>query len=73
MEFDKDLMARQEARQLAKAAEAAQKKLAEMSQQQLDAIAKAVAFLVETIDRRRRIIERICDSVSDSKFKVRYP
>ena len=43
MEFDKDLMARQEARQLAKAAEAAQKKLAEMSQQQLDAIVESVA------------------------------
>ena len=43
MEFDKDLMARQEARELAKAAEAAQKKLAEMSQQQLDAIVESVA------------------------------
>ena len=43
MELDKDLMARQEARRLAKAAEAAQEKLAEMSQQQLDAIVEAVA------------------------------
>ena len=43
MEFDKDLMARQEARQLAKAAEEAQRALAAMSQQQLDAIVEAVA------------------------------
>ena len=43
MEFDKDLMARQEARELAKAAECAQRKLAEMSQEQLDAIVEAVA------------------------------
>ena len=43
MDFDKDLMARQEARELAKAAECAQTKLAEMSQEQLDAIVEAVA------------------------------
>lgn len=43
MEFDKDLAARQEARELAKAAEAAQEKLAEMSQEQLDAIVETVA------------------------------
>lgn len=43
MEFDKDLAARQEARILCAQAEAAQKKLAGMSQQQLDAIVEAVA------------------------------
>lgn len=43
MDFDKDLAARQEARELARAAEAAQRKLAEMSQAQLDAIVEAVA------------------------------
>ncbi len=43
MEFDKDLAARQEARLLCAQAEAAQKKLAQMSQQQLDAIVEAVA------------------------------
>ena len=43
VEFDKDLQARQEARCLAKAAEAAQRQLAEFSQQQLDAITEAVA------------------------------
>ena len=43
MELDKDLQARQEARQLLKAAETAQKQLARMSQQQLDAIVKAIS------------------------------
>ena len=43
MEFDKDLAARQEARLLCRQAEKAQKALAEMSQQQLDAIVEAVA------------------------------
>ena len=43
MELDKDLQARQEARTLAKNARAAQKKLSEMSQAQLDAIVEAVA------------------------------
>ena len=43
MEFDKDLTARQEARELAWRAETAQRKLAELSQSQLDAIVEAVA------------------------------
>ena len=43
MELDKDLQARQEARCLAKQAEAAQVRLAQMSQQQIDTIVKAVA------------------------------
>ena len=43
MEFDKDLAARQEARELAREAEIAQRALAEMSQSQLDAIVEAVA------------------------------
>ncbi len=43
MDFDKDLAARQEARTLAKAAQNAQQVLAQMSQQQLDAIVEAVA------------------------------
>ena len=43
MELDKDLQSRQEARTLAKQAEQAQKALAQMSQQQLDTIVKAVA------------------------------
>ena len=43
MELDKDLAARQEARLLCRQAEIAQKKLAEMNQEQLDAIVEAVA------------------------------
>ena len=43
MELDKDLKARQQARELARAAASAQKILAQMSQQQLDVIVKAVA------------------------------
>ena len=43
MEMDKDLLARQEARSLAKKAESAQKIIARMPQEKLDAIVKAVA------------------------------
>ena len=43
MEFDKDLAARQEARVLAKQAEAAQRQLAEFSQEKLDQIVEALA------------------------------
>ena len=43
MELDKDLQARQEARALAKKASDAQKKLSQMTQQQLDNIVKAVS------------------------------
>ncbi len=43
MEMDKDLAARQEARILCRQAEAAQSRLAGMSQEQLDAIVEAVA------------------------------
>ena len=44
MELDKDLRSRQEARELAKKAEAAQKTLASFSQEQLDAIVEAIAI-----------------------------
>ena len=43
MDLDKDLAARQEARILCRQAEKAQQKLAQMSQQQLDAIVEAMA------------------------------
>ena len=43
MELDKDLRSRQEARELAKQAQAAQKALAGFSQEKLDAIVEAVA------------------------------
>ena len=51
MELDKDLLARQEARELAKGAHAAQKQLAQFSQQQLDAIVEAAAkaFAAEAV------------------------
>ena len=43
MELDKDLAARQEARELARQAASAQKELAQMTQEKLDAIVEAVA------------------------------
>ncbi len=43
MELEKDLLARQEARQLCRQAKAAQEKLAQMSQEKLDSIVEAVA------------------------------
>lgn len=43
MDFDKDLAARQEARTLCRAAQEAQKKLSQFSQEKLDAIVEAVA------------------------------
>ena len=43
MELEKDLLARQEARQLCRQAEAAQRQLAKMSQEKLNAITEAVA------------------------------
>ena len=43
MDFDKDLKARQQARDLARAAESAQKILAQMPQEKLDAIVRAVS------------------------------
>lgn len=43
MDFDKDLMARQEARTLAKAADKAQAELSQFPQEKLDAIVEAVA------------------------------
>lgn len=43
MEFDKDLMARQEARQLAREAKQAQVLLADLPQERLDAIVEAIA------------------------------
>ena len=43
MELDKDLLARQEARDLAKSAASAQRTLADLPQEKLDAIVEAVA------------------------------
>lgn len=48
MDFDKDLAARQEARTLCRAAQEAQKKLSQFSQEKLDAIVEAVAKAFST-------------------------
>ena len=60
MEFDKDLTARQEARELARRAETAQRKLTELSQSQLDAIVEAVAkaFAAQAASAMRRTKRR---------------
>ena len=59
MEMEKDLQARQEARQLARQAEVAQKQLGKMSQQQLDTIVEAVAkaFYAEAESLAREAVE----------------
>ena len=43
MDFDKDLMARQEARAFARRAKEAQEKLVKLSQEKLDAIVEAIS------------------------------
>ena len=59
MELDKDLLARQQARDLARRAEQAQKSLARMSQQQLDAIVEAVAaaFSAAAVELAHRAVQ----------------
>ena len=54
MELDKDLQARQEARQLLRQAELAQKQLADFSQEQLDAICKAMCDRFEVAEEEAR-------------------
>ena len=49
MDLDKDLLSRQEARELLKQASAAQRQLAQMSQQQLDTIVKSIADAIATV------------------------
>ena len=56
MEFDKDLAARQEARELCRRASAAQKILGEMPQEKLDAIVEAVA---QTFGKRAEELGRL--------------
>ena len=75
MDFDKDLSARQEARTLAKQAEAAQKRLAQMSQQALDAIVEAVArafsreaFSLAELAVRETGFGKVEDKVTKNKF-----
>ena len=75
MELDKDLLARQEARTLAKAARDAQKKLAEMSQEQLDRIVEGVAsaFAKEASSLARMAVEETgFGNVEDKTAKNRF-
>ena len=63
MELDKDLMARQEARMLCAQAQKAQQILAQMSQETLDAICKAVA---ESFEKEARVLAR--QAVAETGF-----
>ena len=75
MDFDKDLSARQEARLLAKQAETAQRKLAQMTQSQLDAIVESVArafskeaFPLAELAVRETGFGKVEDKVIKNKF-----
>ena len=78
MEMDKDLLARQEARSLAKKAERAQNVLARMPQEKLDAIVKAVAeaFAAEAKDLAELAVKEtgfgnVCDKETKNLFASR--
>ncbi len=75
MEMDKDLLARQEARSLAKKAERAQNVLARMPQEKLDTIVKAVAeaFAAEAKDLAELAVKEtgfgnVCDKETKNLF-----
>jgi len=75
MDFDKDLLARQEARDLAKQAAAAQHILADMPQEKLDAIVEAVAaaFAREAEKLARSAVEETgFGNVTDKTAKNRF-
>ena len=75
MEYDKDLMARQEARSLAKAAFGAHKMLSGMTQEQLDTIVEAVAkaFSAEAAMLARMAVEETgFGNVEDKTTKNRF-
>ena len=61
MELDKDLKARQEARDLAKAAQTAQNILARMPQEKLDAIVEAVVTTAAALndEQREKLLEKL--------------
>ena len=78
MEMDKDLLARQEARSLAKKAERAQNVLARMPQEKLDTIVKAVAeaFAAEAKDLAELAVKEtgfgnVCDKETKNLFASR--
>ena len=75
MDFDKDLLARQEARTLAKQAAVAQKALVAMSQGQLDAIVEAVAaaFAKEAASLAQMAVEETgFGNIPDKQLKNRF-
>ena len=80
MEMDKDLLARQEARSLAKKAERAQNVLARMPQEKLDTIVKAVAeaFAAEAKDLAELAVKEtgfgnVCDKETKNLFASKEP
>ena len=75
MEFDKDLTARQEARELARRAKLAQERLAEFTQEQLDAIVQAVAdaFVKEAVSLAEEAVQETgFGNIRDKTTKNRF-
>ena len=75
MEFDKDLAARQEARELARQAKLAQERLAEYSQEQLDAIVRSVAdaFVKEAVSLAEEAVQETgFGNIRDKTAKNRF-
>lgn len=75
MEFDKDLAARQEARELARRAKLAQERLAEFTQEQLDAIVQAVAdaFVKEAVSLAEEAVQETgFGNIRDKTTKNRF-
>lgn len=75
MEFDKDLAARQEARELARRAKLAQERLAEFTQEQLDGITQAVAdaFVKEAVSLAEEAVQETgFGNIRDKTAKNRF-
>lgn len=75
MEFDKDLAARQEARELARQAKLAQERLAQYSQEQLDTIVRAVAdaFVKEAVSLAEEAVQETgFGNIRDKTAKNRF-
>lgn len=75
MEFDKDLAARQEARELARRAKLAQERLTEFTQEQLDAIVQAVAdaFVKEAVSLAEEAVQETgFGNIRDKTTKNRF-
>ena len=75
MDLDKDLAARQQARELARAAEQAQKRIAEMTQEQLDKIVAAIsaAFSAEAVTLAEEAVQETgFGNIRDKTAKNRF-